>query len=29
MSDNYSFFGAVEKSFDSAAKFTNMGPGYP
>jgi glutamate dehydrogenase (NAD(P)+) len=23
----YSFFGAVEKSFDKAAKFTNIHPG--
>jgi len=27
MSDNYSFFGAVEKSFDKAAKFTKWTPG--
>src|SRR6187397_378111 len=27
MSDNYSFFGAVEKSFDKAAKFTKWDPG--
>src|SRR6187455_2565629 len=27
MSDNYSFFGAVEKSFDRAAKFTKWTPG--
>jgi glutamate dehydrogenase (NAD(P)+) len=27
MSDNYSFFGAVEKSFDKAAKFTTWAPG--
>ena len=27
MSDNYSFFGDVEKSFDKAAKFTKWSPG--
>lgn len=27
MSDNYSFFGAVERSFDKAAKFTKWDPG--
>ena len=27
MSDNYSFFGAVERSFDRAAKFTKWTPG--
>ncbi|MGK2861925.1 MAG: Glu/Leu/Phe/Val family dehydrogenase [Chitinophagaceae bacterium] len=27
MSDNYSFFGAVEKSFDKASKFTKWPPG--
>jgi len=27
MSDNYSFFGAVEKSFDKAARFTKWTPG--
>ncbi len=27
MSDNYSFFGAVERSFDIAAKFTKWDPG--
>jgi glutamate dehydrogenase (NAD(P)+) len=27
MSDNYSFFGAVERSFDTAAKFTKWDPG--
>jgi len=27
MSDNYSFFGAVERSFDKAAKFTTWAPG--